>query len=201
MAMAITVVVCGMAIFFFFQGLRSSLKTTAVFTNDMSQWSLTNRLLIDSKLANAVSVYADNTKTTLTTAKSNGHGIAEGNFGKFIVLSKGTQPTGSTTVQYSTLFGYAYDSTTQKLSRFEYQVPTAEAGNALEATLLTHMSDFVYRPVATNLTLQNTAGPFLLRKNGVQANMVILASAGSTKLTSALTRSDRMIEVSFFTRQ
>ena len=128
-AMSISVIVCGMALAFLFEGLRASLKTSAVYTNDMTQWGLTNRLLIDTKLANNIAIYTDNSAGTLAAAVTAGGGVGEGSFGNFIVLALGAVMDVTTTQQqqqYSSLYGYYYNPTAQTLSRFQYTIPSNE---------------------------------------------------------------------------
>jgi prepilin-type N-terminal cleavage/methylation domain-containing protein len=223
-AMSISVIVCGMALAFLFEGLRASLKTSAVYTNDMTQWGLTNRLLIDTKLANNIAIYTDNSAGTLAAAVTAGGGVGEGSFGNFIVLALGAVMDVTTTQQqqqYSSLYGYYYNPTAQTLSRFQYTIPSNEPLYAspptaptpipavgLEALVSEHLGDFKYTVVGTTLALQplpsGATGPngaFLLRKINQLANMLVRASAGLTNSTNTFTRSDRMIEVAFYARQ
>jgi prepilin-type N-terminal cleavage/methylation domain-containing protein len=228
-AMSISVTVCAMAVYFLFEGLRSSLKTSSIYTNDMTQWGLTNRLLIDTKLANNIEVFTDNTASTLTAAVTAQGGIAEGSFGNFIVLALGSMVEVSTTqqqYQYTSLYGYYFNPNAQTLSRFQYTIPSNETLYAsppsaptpipsvgLEALVSEHLAQFQYTVVGTNLSLQpwpagapGTNGAFLNRRNGQLANMLVRASAGPTNgnnviAANTFTRSDRMIEVSFYARQ
>ena len=227
-AMSISVIVCGMALAFLFEGLRASLKTSAVYTNDMTQWGLTNRLMIDTKLANNIEIFTDNSTATLSAAATYTNntpagGVAQGTFGNFIVLALGSMAEISTTqqqYQYSSLFGYYYNPTAQTLSRFQYTVSASDSqqstyntstGNVsggLEAIVNEHLGDFQYTVVGTTLALQplpsGATGPngaFLNRIPGQLANMLLRASAGLTNSTNTFTRSDRMIEVAFYARQ
>ena len=227
-AMTISVVLCGMATYFLFEGLRASLKTSAIYTNDMTQWGLTNRLMIDTKLANNIEIFADNSSATLTAAATYTNntpagGVAKGTFGNFIVLALGAMAEVSTTqqqYQYSSLYGYYYNPTAKTLSRFQYAVSasdsqqstyntsTGQVSGGLEAIVKEHLGDFQYTVVGTDLTLQplptgatGTNGAFLNRIPGQLANMLLRASAGLTNTNNSLTRSDRMIEVAFYARQ
>jgi len=202
-AMTISVITAGMALAFLFEGLRSSLKTTAIYTNDMTQWGLTNRLLIDSKLANAVAIYTDNSAATIAAAAvlTTPRGVAQNASGNFLVLAQGSQVDDSTTMTYSSLIGYYFNTGNGTLSRFQYNVTSAEANTALESILNTELGNFVYTPVSNNLALQsNEPAAFLNRVDGHVANMLLRASAGLTNSTSSFTRNDRLIEVSFYTR-
>ena len=56
----------------------------------MTQWGLTNRLMIDSKLATAVAVYTDNSAATMSAAAAlaKPRGVAEGAFGNFLFYAR-----------------------------------------------------------------------------------------------------------------
>jgi prepilin-type N-terminal cleavage/methylation domain-containing protein len=204
-AMTISVITAGMALAFLFEGLRSSLKTTAIYTNDMTQWGLTNRLMIDSKLATAVAIYTDNSAATMSAAAAltKPRGVAEGAFGNFLVLCQGNQQVNSTTVTYSSIYGYYYNPTAQTISRFQYTPTAAEASSPLEVIVSNELSQFSYVTLATNLALlpNSTQGAFLNRKDGAVANLLLRAAAGPTNLINSFTRNYRVIEVSFYTRQ
>lgn len=204
-AMMVGAIVLGIATYFLYEGLRASLKTSAIYTNDMTQWGLTNRLLIDTKLANNIEVFTDNSATTLAaaaTANSSGipaGGVPEGSFGNFIVLALGNMVVISSTVQqyqYSSLYGYYYDPNAQTLSRFQYTVSASDSeqpaynqstgvtSGGLEAIVNEHLGEFAYTVVGTNLSLQPLPGgatgngAFLNSDTGRLANMLIRATAG-----------------------
>jgi hypothetical protein len=215
--MAIGVIVGGMALYFLFEGLRASLKTSAIYTNDMTQWGLTNRLMIDTKLANNIEVFTDNSASTLAaaaTANSSGipaGGVAQGSFGNFVVLALGNMVVVSTTVQqyqYSSMYGYYYNPVAQTLSRFQYTVSASDAEQpaynsqtgvttgGLEAIVQEHLGDFVYNVVGSNLSLPPLPagatgnGAFLNSDTGHLANMLVRAMSGVN--TSGQTSNDTL---------
>jgi len=226
-ATSISVIVCGMATYFLFEGLRASLKTSAIYTNDMTQWGLTNRLLIDTKLANCIEIFQDNSTTTLTNAAiliggSPAGGVDPGSFGNFIVLALGAETAGTSTMAYSSLYGYYYSPSlakedgvntfaAQTLYRFQYTVPSSDTTLGLEAIVAKDENNFQYTAVANGLTLpalpagdSETNGAFLNR-SAFLANLLLRAKSGvnlsGSSVNDTLTSNSRMIEVAFYARQ
>lgn len=202
-ASAIAVAFSAMALWFMVQSTRTSMRTLSNIDNDLEQWSISNRLLIDSKLANGVAVFDSFATSSFTTAK----GLGPGERGNFLVLSQSDPIAGSTQSQFISLWGYVYDSTNQRLSKFEYTVTAADrtAGTPLVDLLTNYYSQFVLRTVAENVTLVSTSGgeAFLVREQGRQANLVFRRQADTAKKKNANSKTVdyRMFEISFYTRK
>lgn len=202
-AMSLAVAVGGMAIWFMVQSTRTSLRTLSNVDNDLEQWSISNRLLIDSKLANAVSIYSSFEVASFTSSL----GLGPGYRGNFLVLSQSDQPAGSTTSTFTNLWGFVYNPATKVLSKFDYPVTdAADAGKSLDQILTDRYAaiSLKLRIVARDVSLVGDAtgvdgltGAFLCREQGRQGNLVFRRSSG----TSTKTKDNRMFEISFYTRK
>ena len=91
---AISAAVGAAALYFLVEGTRVSLRTMSNTMNDLNQWGLTSHVLIDSKQANAVSIYPDATADNLTLANRRSN---PGERGKLMVFSLSTSAAGPAT--------------------------------------------------------------------------------------------------------
>lgn len=195
-ALSLTLAVSGAASWFLVESTRTSLRSMSNIDNDLEQWNISNRLLIDSKLANAVTIYNKYEVASFDSAT----GLGPGERGNFLVLSQSDPVAGTSNSQFKKLWGYVYDSTAKTLSKFEWEVTGTDLTDAkpLVEILKARYSSFTLRTMATDITLVDSGvEAFLVREKGRQANLVFRRTSGKHKKTTDY----RMFEISFYTRK
>lgn len=196
-AMSLSVIVGGAAVWFIVEGTRYSLRTTASATNDFIQWSISSRLQLDSKLANGAAIYSD---LTTGAVKSNLRRTG-GQRGNLLVLSLSERDPGSSRSRFTRITGYLYAPGTTTLSKFEHTVSSAQqaAYADLETIITTNLSGFTFEPVARGIESFDASGPFVSRDIGN-----INAATATFRLkqgeASNHTKDTSVVEISFLIR-
>ncbi|WP_221028796.1 hypothetical protein [Actomonas aquatica] len=179
------------------EGVKSSARTTNATVNDLTQWGIASRLWIDSRVANGISIYTDDTSNSLERWLRK----QVDQRGNFIVFSLSTV-NGSNQTVYSKLSGYVYDADEDKIFRFDYPVPAADQASAkpLEAILTDRRAAIMatYQAVASDITLANNDGLFICRAVGTAASLscVVTSSTGN----DASLAKEKTIEATFYVR-
>ncbi len=178
------------------EGVRSSTRTTNATVNDLTQWGIASRLWIDSRVANGISIYTDDTTPSLERWLRK----TVDQRGNFIVFSlSAIDATGAT--YFTKVSGYAYNSARDKIYRFEYDVPAADqaANRTLEEILTNRRDDIIasYESVASDITLTNNSGLFVCRSAGTAASLscIVTTSTGGSDFEK-----EKTIEATFYVR-
>ena len=210
-AMSISTVIAGMAVWFMVEGARSSVKATNTTINDLSQWSIFTAISVDSRTANGMAIYQSFTAADMSDkTKRVSLGTVDpvtskpDPLGNVLILSLGHQAQGSKKTIYDQITGYVYNSTTKTLRKFVYTVPAAEKGNAalnvdpatLEEILVNNIASFSMRKVADNLNMVDPRGVFLIR--GDQSGVLTVESVHGDGNARAVSK--KLIDASFFIR-
>lgn len=196
-AMTLSVIIAGIAAWFIGEGMRFSLRTAASADNDFTQWSVSSRLQLDTKLANGASIYAN-----LATAdlKSSLRRLG-GQRGNLLILSSSERITGSSKSRYTHITGYLYDSAESRLSKFEHDVSSAQRASFadLETILISNLGGYTFTTVANGVESLDSTGPFVSRDVGN-----INAATATFKLEQGSefnhTGDTSVVEVSFLIR-
>jgi prepilin-type N-terminal cleavage/methylation domain-containing protein len=197
-AMSLSVVVGGSAVWFIVEGTKLSLRANSSSINDLVQWGISSRLQLDSKIANGAVIYASLSDADLTDlGRRRG-----GERGNVLVLSLSDRLAGSTRSYFRKIIGYRYDPSTRILSKFEHTVSSSQQTPTpadLETIIKTNKSGFQMIPVARDVDSLDSAGPFVCRDVGN-----INAAAATFQLNQgkqSLWTSDKiLVEVSFLIR-
>lgn len=194
-ASTIAVTVIGLGLAFMVEGTRASMRATSSLNNDVSQWGISSRLQLDSKLANGATIYKTATSSDITFAGRR----KAGERGKLLILSSSVTANGNNTPQYEKISGYSYNSTSRTLYRFEYQVPGAEKNNDLEKIITDHLTSFAFQAVSTEVDSLDPAGPFVSRdtSNTNAATAIFRLNQGAS---AHRTDNSILVEVSFLIR-
>lgn len=194
-AATIAVTVIGMGLAFIVEGTRASMRATSSLNNDVSQWGISSRLQLDSKLANGATIYKTATSGDITFAGRR----KGGERGKLLILSSSVTANGNNTAQYEKISGYSYNSTNRTLYRFEYQVADDEKTNDLEKIITDHLASFTFQPVTTEVDGLDPAGPFVSRdtSNTNAATAIFRLNQGHS---THGTDNSILVEVSFLIR-
>ncbi|MBE2213999.1 MAG: prepilin-type N-terminal cleavage/methylation domain-containing protein [Opitutaceae bacterium] len=198
-ALALSVVIGGMATYFIIQGTRASLRTTASTENDLVQWSISSRLQVDSKLANGAVIYRGLDSSSIDFDKR----CTAGARGNLLVLSLSSSPNGSRASSYEKITGYLFDPADRVLRKFEHEVSTADrtAGTDLETIIKNNMAAFSFTIVARNVETIDSDGPFINRD---LTNRNVNAAAATFRLTQGSvalqTRDSILVEIAFLIR-
>lgn len=179
------------------EGVRSSTRTTNAAVNDLTQWGIASRLWIDSRVANGISIYTDDTTSSLERWLRK----QVDQRGNFIVFSLSAVNSSAHTY-YTKLSGYTYDPQQDKIFRFNYDVPAADqtAGSTLEEILTTRRAEIVqtYQAVASDITLTNNSGLFICRAVGTAASLSCVVTSGTDG--NAAYEKEKTIEATFYVR-
>jgi prepilin-type N-terminal cleavage/methylation domain-containing protein len=209
---SIGVVVASAAMMLIVDGTRISLRTLAGSNNDMVQWSISNRLQLDSKVANGASIYADLTTAAVVNEgsriRSNEESTdpLEAGRGKLLILSTSRNDFGQKKATYLKLIGYRFiDSTVpanRQLLRFDYTVSDADqtARTPLETIIRNNIGSFTMRVIASNLESLDPVGPFVCR-DATNRNAATATFRLSQGVVSNRTSDKILIEVSFLIRR
>jgi hypothetical protein len=194
-AATIAVTVIGMGLAFIVEGTRASMRATSSLNNDVSQWGISSRLQLDSKLANGATIYKTATSGDITVTGRR----KAGERGTFLVLSSSVIAADSKTAKYEKISGYSYNSTNRTLYRFEYQVAEGEENNELEKIITDHLASLTFQPVSTEVDSLDPAGPFVSRdtSNTNAATAIFRLNQGRA---SHGTDNSILVEVSFLIR-
>jgi len=195
--MTISVVIAGIAAWFIGEGMRFSLRTAASADNDFTQWSVSSRLQLDSKLANGATIYSDMTATNIkTTLRRLG-----GERGNLLVLSSSERVAGASKSRYTHLTGYLFDSSAKRLAKFEHEVSSAQRASFadLETILTSNLGSFTFTTVANGVDSLDSAGPFVSRDVGnINAATATFKLEQGSKLNH--TGDTAVVEISFLIR-
>lgn len=202
-AMSIGTAIAGTATWFMVEGARIALKTTNTSLNDLSQWSIFTAISVDSKVANAVSVYSTFTATDMANATKRLDAKACGNV---LILSRSHQDAGTKLSVIDEITGYVFNESGGILRKFKYATLPAERGEtgsppfSLEKILTDNLAlgTFQMRKVADHLNAITAGrGIFLVREKGRSGLLTVEAvqGAGSTHIVNK-----KLIEASFFIR-
>ncbi len=179
------------------EGVRSSARTTNATVNDLTQWGIASRLWIDSRIANGISIYNDDTSASLERWLRK----QVDQRGNFIVFSL-SDINGSGKTFYERLSGYCYNPVDDKIYRFDYAVTAADqaACSTLEEILTNRRSSIVatYQPVASDITLTNSSGLFICRASGTAASLSCIVTS-RTDGNSEFEK-EKTIEATFYVR-
>lgn len=194
-AATICVTAVGLGLTFLVEGTRASMRASSGLSNDVTQWGISSRLQLDSKLANGATIYASTTSADITFAGRR----KAGQRGKFLVLSSSVTADGNNTPEYDKISGYSYDSANRTLYRFEHQVANTERKNALEKILTDNLTKFTFRRLTGDVDSLDAAGPFVSRdtSNTNAATALFRLNQGRT---SQSTDNSILVEVSFLIR-
>jgi hypothetical protein len=211
-ASAVSLIVIGGAMWLVTYGTASTMQTSNISSNDLTQWGLTNRLILDSRVANGMTVYSDFNKTKIQTEGSKGilyYTTPVRDHGNLLVLSRtATANMGSMSFYVERIIGYYYTSATKQLWKFEM---SAEGTNPIiteedqseyrtvAELLYNHFGQIKPQLIASNVDaspISSTSGAFY-RRAADQAILSLLVG-DSSQLKKA--KDTRLIEVSFFIR-
>lgn len=197
MAAAIALLVGGAALTILLFGIRSSMKSTAITANDMSQWSLDSRVWVDSRIANGITVYADYTAAEVEPWKR----LTVDGRGDFLVLSLSESQPVTGRLSYLKLTGYYFDRPTNSILRFDHEVSALERTTfvALEDILKNNMNAIkASAQVQTSgATSVGTNGIFTCRAAGKAASLACVVAIGDRRNR---TFESKMIEATFIIR-
>ncbi|PTY04809.1 hypothetical protein DB347_19085 [Opitutaceae bacterium EW11] len=198
-ASAIAVTILGITAYFIVESTRATLKGTAISQNNMDQWSLTSRLMLDSRQANGMAIYDDLVTTSLTFEKRITTPTSQGNL---LIFSRSYIPSGSnpnTNPSYSRIIGYLYKEDKKTLYKFEYEVSSAEqtpTPASLEDILINNKGNFSLEPQADGIEPIKSGGKVFYFLAPSYAHIAFLAREGTNKLT----KDAKLIEASFIVR-
>ena len=178
------------------EGVRSSTRTTNATVNDLTQWGIASRLWIDSRVANGISIYTDDTAPSLERWLRK----SVEQRGNFIVFSLSAVDAAGATY-YTKVSGYSYNPSDDKIYRFDYDVPAADQTGhlTLEEILTNRRANIIasYESVASDITLTNNSGLFICRAAGTAASLscVVTTSTGGSEFEK-----EKTIEATFYVR-
>ena len=208
---AISAAVGAAALYFLVEGTRVSLRTMSNTMNDLNQWGLTSHVLIDSKQANAVSIYPDATADNLTLANRRSN---PGERGKLMVFSLSTSAAGSVSSTYTHIFCYLYTPPNAQavdplkqafgtLARYDFDVPEDDQELPLETILINNL------PRATPIVMssmirdldQKTSSPFVFRSpTTVSISLRLYQGLNAQGYNTGRTAQYKVIGATFFVR-
>jgi prepilin-type N-terminal cleavage/methylation domain-containing protein len=202
------VVVCG-AMWLLTSGMRSAWKTTEVTTNDLTHWGLTNRLILDTRVANSLCVYSDLDSALIATEGSNGIAFyADRRVGNLLVLSQSLPDRLTGGYACHKLTGYRYVPSEEALYKFEHSASAADIADNKSATqlLLENVTTFRLTKIAEHIALPaigaQTAGAFYWDRSmdSISARTAVLRFELGDKKQHRRVRNSRLVEVSFYVR-
>src|SRR5690606_20752114 len=122
------------------EGVRTSARTTNSTVNDLTQWGIASRLWIDSRIANGITIYENNTDQKVERWLRK----MVDQRGDFIVFSL-SDTNGSAQTFYTKVSGYFYDRAARRIYRFDYDVTNADriANASLESILTSRRDDIL----------------------------------------------------------
>jgi hypothetical protein len=197
-ALALSVLIGGVAVMFIVEGTRLSLRTEASLSNDMVQWGISSRLQLDTKTANGAVIYPGIATSDLKEAER----CRGGERGRLLVLSRSDKANNSAKSHFITVTGYLYDASARTLLKFEHTVHSDQQGAtpaSLETIIISNKDAFTWHVLARDVDSLDPAGPFVCRDIGN-----INAATATFQLNEgqeSLWTSDRvLVEVSFLIR-
>lgn len=213
-ASAVAVLVVGFAMWLVVEGTAMAMKTANVSGNDLTHWGLSNRLVLDSRVATELLVYTDFAKSTITAEGDKGvrsydppRGV-----GNFLVLALRLPDKTTGVWCCEKITGYVYDPAKQILSKFEHQVDKTsddyKKGLSVQELLEKHHSSFKLAPVSSNVSIPTPAsaetitGAFYwpaLSSGKASSKAIMRLNLGDAKQHSRV-RDTRLIEVAFYIR-
>ncbi len=213
-ASAVSLIVVGGAMWLIVEGMATSMKTANVSGNDLTHWGLSNRLVLDSRVATELVVYSDFTESTITAEGEEGIRSYDPprSVGNFLVLALRLPDKDSGVWCCSKLTGYVFDPTNQALSKFEYEVDQTsddyKKGLGVQALLKKYYSSFKLVPISADVAIPTPAsaetitGAFYwpaLSGGNASSKAIMRLSLGDPKQHRRV-RDTRLIEVTFYIR-
>ena len=176
-------------------GIKTSTRATNASITDLTQWGIASRLWIDSRVANGISIYANDEPASMERWLRK----VVDQRGNLIVFSL-SQTDNSNLTAYTKLSGYCYNPTDDVIYRFDYDVPAADqaAHKSLEAILIDRRDAIraSYQSIASNITLTNNTGLFICRSGGTAARLSCIVTAGD----NTDYQHEKTIEATFYVR-
>jgi hypothetical protein len=196
MGLGISSFVVGGGLWLLVAGLKTSTRTTNTTLNDLSQWGIASRLWIDSRIANGISIYADNSNANVERWLRK----LVDQRGNFIVFSL-SSTDGNSRTYYTKISGYYYSPSAETISRFDYDVPAADqTDNKTLEQILSNRRDAImatYDVVARNVDLTHAGGLFICRTAGTAASLSCTVTSGGD---NAAMEKEKTIEATFYVR-
>ena len=201
MAMAVAVLIGSAAMWMLTQGTVSSWRTANVSGNDLTQWGLNNRIVLDSRLANGVTLYSEYTSSAVTAEGNDGLGV--GKRGNFLVLSSTLPDYVSGQARVTKITGYVYNSTDHTISKFVLD-PVSAADQAAfrlhgDVLALRFSTLPALQRVAENVYLEEI-DPLKMAFYHRSAREAVLNFKLGNPLEAKHVRDSRLVEVSFYIR-
>lgn len=213
-ASAVSLIVVGGAMWLIVEGMATSMKTANVSGNDLINWGLSNRLVLDSRVATELVVYTDFAKSTITAEGDKGVRAYDPprSVGNFLVLALRLPDKATGVWCCSKLTGYVYDPATQILSKFEHEVDKSsddyKKGLSVQALLEKHYASFKLTVVSSDVSVPSPAsaetitGAFYwpaLSSGNASSKAIMRLNLGDAKQHWRV-RDTRLIEVAFYIR-
>ncbi len=213
-ASAVALLVVGFAMWLVVEGTAMAMKTANVSGNDLTHWGLSNRLVLDSRVATELIVYSDFAKSTITAEGDKGVRAYDPprSVGNFLVLARRLPDKTTGVWCCSKLTGFVYDPATQVLSKFEYELKDTsddyKKGLSVQDLLEKHYSSFKLTAVSSNVSIPSPAsgetrvGAFYwpaLSSGKASSKAIMRLNLGDAK-QHARVRDTRLIEVAFYLR-
>jgi hypothetical protein len=214
-ASAVSVLVVGFAMWLVVEGTATAMKTSNVSGNDLTHWGLSNRLVLDSRVATELVVYSDFSKSTIVAEGEKGIRSYDPprSVGNFLVLALRLPDKISGLWCCSKLTGYVFDPATQVLSKFEYNVEEKSEddyknGLSVQKLIEKHHSSFKLVTVSSNVAIpapasaETITGAFYwpgLSSGNASSTAIMRLNLGDAK-QHARVRDTRLVEVAFYIR-
>lgn len=214
-AMALSLLVGGGALWLVVAGVRSSTLATSGAINDLSQWGIASRLWVDARIANGITIYPS--YTTAQVERWLRRVVNDG--GNFMVFSLSDAVDNHTS--YSKITGYYFVPTsssvpaTGTIYRFDYVVSSTDQASfktledilkdnrtaimASAKIVASNVNTFMTTTVVSGSPAVTTtlANVFLCRAAGAVASLACSVSSGNV---GQKTYQEKVIEATFFIR-
>lgn len=214
-AMGLSLLVGGGALWLVLAGVRSSTLATSGAINDLSQWGIASRLWVDARIANGITIYPS--YATADVERWLRRVVNDG--GNFMVFSLSDAVDNHTV--YSKITGYYFTPTASGIPakgtiyRFDYLVSSADQASfkpledilkdnrsaimASAKIVASNVNTFMTTTVVTGSPAVTTtfANVFLCRAAGAVASLACSVSSGNA---AQRTYQEKVIEATFFIR-
>ncbi len=217
-ASAISLIVVGAALWLLVEGMAVSWKTSNVSDNDLTHWSLNNRLVLDTRTANSLIVYSDFDASVITAEGIDGitiHTDPKRYVGNLLVLpltlpSETANASGLRTIGCRRITGYRYHPSKHTLTKFIFPVSESDTavGKPVHTILVENLSAIQASEtvVASNVEVPTIgtqrSGAFYwdIASDTINARTAVLRFKMGDPNQHRRIRDSRLLEVSFFVR-